>query len=153
MWIKKICWNTCKSHGQTTYCWMYCFVIHIKHGYCVNTDDDESDRYCDMFQVEYMKSLWVKESSLLLLSQYRELDAPHFLFIYHTLWFQKKNTHCGPANKHSCTSCVKNPMCRCEVKTNITSFDNIRVLAFILSAPARSRGHAQIFESESKCWI
>lgn len=69
---------------------MYCFVIHIKHGYCEHCDDDESERYCDKFQVEYMKSLRVRESSLLLLSQYRELDAPHFLFIYHTLWFQKK---------------------------------------------------------------
>lgn len=140
--MKKMCRNMCKSHGQTTHCWMYCFVIHIKHGYCVNTDDDESERNCDKFQVEYMKSLWVKESSLSLLSQYRELDAPHFLFIYDALWFQKKkHTHC--ANKHSCTSGVKNPRCRCEVKTNITSFDNIRVLAFILSAPARSRGHAE----------
>lgn len=78
---------------------MYCFVIHIKHGYCVNTDDDESERNCDKFQVEYMKSLWVKESSLSLLSHYRELDAPHFLFIYDALWFQKKkHTHTVQTN-------------------------------------------------------
>lgn len=44
------------------------------------------------FQVEYVKSLSVRESSLMLHSSYRELDVRHFLFIYHTGWFRKNTT-------------------------------------------------------------